>query len=67
MTGLVEVNGPEAHPFYAWARAQGHAPGWNFHKILLDGEGRIAAGFDRFTEPQSPELVAAIEALLPKG
>jgi glutathione peroxidase len=67
MTGLVEVSGPDAHPFYAWARDHGHAPSWNFHKILLDGEGRIVAAFDRFTEPRSPELVAAIEALLPEG
>jgi glutathione peroxidase len=65
MTTLVEVKGAGAHPFYAWAAAQGYAPGWNFHKILLDGEGRIVAQYDRFTAPESPELVLAIEALLP--
>jgi glutathione peroxidase len=67
MTGLVEVTGPEAHPFYALAAAQGFAPDWNFHKILLDGEGRMVAGFDRFTAPEAPELIRAIEALLPEG
>jgi glutathione peroxidase len=65
MTTLVEVTGEGAHPFYAWAAGQGYAPGWNFHKILIDGEGRIVAQYDRFTVPESPELVAAIEALLP--
>jgi glutathione peroxidase len=65
MTGLVEVTGPEAHPFYARAAAEGFAPAWNFHKILLDGEGRMVAQFDRFTAPEAPELARAIEALLP--
>ena len=54
MTGLVEVTGPNAHPFYAWAKAQGVAPMWNFHKILLDGEGRIAADFGALTGPSRP-------------
>jgi glutathione peroxidase len=66
MTGLVAVTGAEAHPFYVWAAGQGQAPNWNFHKILLDGEGRIAGGFDRGTEPDDPALIAAIEPLLPR-
>jgi glutathione peroxidase len=67
MTGLVEVTGPEAHPFYARAAAEGFAPAWNFHKIVLDGEGRMVAQFDRFTGPLAPELTRSIEALLPEG
>jgi glutathione peroxidase len=67
MTGLVEVRGPQAHPFYAWAAGAGYAPDWNFYKLLLDGDGEIVAAFDRFTEPDDPALVAAIEALLPEG
>jgi glutathione peroxidase len=66
MTGLVEVTGAEAHPFYAWAAEQGQAPTWNFHKILLDADGRIVAGFDRRTEPDDSELIGAIEPLLPR-
>jgi hypothetical protein len=61
------VAAPLAHPFYALAAAQGFAPDWNFHKILLDREGRMVAQFDRFTAPEGPELVEAIEALLPQG
>jgi glutathione peroxidase len=67
MTGLVEVRGPTAHPFYRWAAEQGYAPDWNFYKLLLDGDGRIVAAYDRFTEPDDSTLVAAIEALLPGG
>jgi glutathione peroxidase len=67
MTGLVEVRGPEAHPFYVWAGARGYAPDWNFYKLLLDADGRIVGAWDRFTAPDDPQLVAAIEALLPAG
>ena len=65
MTEITAVTGPEAHPFYAWAREQGVEPRWNFHKILLDGEGRIAGEFATTVEPESAELTAAIESLLP--
>ena len=65
MTELVEVAGPDAHPFFVWAQAEGAAPRWNFHKILLDGDGRIAGSFGSTVEPDAPELVAAIEKLLP--
>ena len=61
----MEVKGPGVHPFYAWAAEQGFAPHWNFVKLLLDGEGRIVRQFDTATEPDDPELVTAIEALLP--
>jgi glutathione peroxidase len=64
MSELVEVTGAQAHPFYAWARAQGVDPSWNFHKILLDGEGRIVADFAPSVDPDAPELVGAIEKLL---
>ena len=67
MTDLVEVTGPAAHPFYAWAAQEGVAPSWNFHKILLDGEGRIVADYGARIGPAAPGLIAAIEALVPKG
>ncbi len=65
MTEIVDVIGRDAHPFYSWAREQGVAPRWNFYKILLDGEGRIAESFGTTVSPQSPKVIAAIEALLP--
>lgn len=67
MTGIVEVTGRGAHPFYAWAAGQGVVPRWNFHKILLDGEGRIVAEFPSQVGPESPRLRAAVEALLEAG
>jgi glutathione peroxidase len=65
MTDIVEVRGPGAHPFFAWAGEQGAAPRWNFHKILLDGEGRIAASFPAQVPPDAPAIIAAVERLLP--
>ncbi len=67
MTTIVPVTGPDAHPFYAWALTQGAAPSWNFHKILLDGEGEVVAEFPSVVGPDSPKLIGAIEALLPSG
>lgn len=65
LAGIVDVTGPEAHPFYAWAAAQGVTPVWNFHKILLDSEGRLVAHFTSWTAPDAPEVIEAIEAVLP--
>ncbi len=46
------------------AAASGQWPRWNFHKYLLDREGRVVASFPSQTRPQSPEIVGAIEKLL---
>ena len=37
---------------------------WNFEKFLLDRAGNVTARFRSSTEPQSPEMIAAIEAAL---
>ena len=59
------VKGEEANPLYrALADAAGHAPRWNFHKYLIDREGRLAGSYSSFVKPESNELRRAIEALL---
>lgn len=50
--------------YEALGETAGRYPRWNFHKYLLDREGRLAADFPSATEPESKELVQAIEALL---
>ena len=45
-------------------RATGEAPRWNFHKYLVDRDGKVVASFVSDVEPESRELVAQIEALL---
>ncbi len=39
------------------------APGWNFHKYLVDAKGKVQS-FDSSTEPLSPALISAVQAAL---
>jgi glutathione peroxidase len=59
------VKGPGAHALYAsLAQATGQAPGWNFHKYLVDRSGKPVASFGSNVRPGDPALVAAIEKAL---
>lgn len=61
----VRVTGEDATALYRKLRdATGEAPGWNFHKYLVDREGRVVASYGSRTTPSDPELVARIESLL---
>ena len=61
----MQVKGEKATPLYrALAGATGEVPGWNFHKYLVDREGRVVASFGSRTKPDDPALVARIEELL---
>ncbi len=66
MTELVRVKGPQAHPFYAWARREGEAqdlpaPRWNFHKYLVGADGRLAGSWSSDVEPDDREILEAVE------
>jgi glutathione peroxidase len=50
--------------FTELAEAAGRYPKWNFHKYLIDRDGRLVADYLSFTSPQSSSLIKAIEALL---
>ncbi|MEU2248939.1 glutathione peroxidase [Streptomyces sp. NPDC019224] len=66
-----EVNGEGRHPLYGeltrFADADGEAGDvqWNFEKFLISPAGEPVARLRPRTEPDAPELVAAIEAQLP--
>ncbi|MFF6876965.1 glutathione peroxidase [Streptomyces sp. NPDC012474] len=70
MTEKVEVNGEGRHPLYdrltGFADAEGHSGDirWNFEKFLIGRDGRVVARFSPQAEPDSAEVVAAIEAQL---
>lgn len=72
MTEKVDVNGPGRHPLYAWLTAAADDKGeagdvaWNFEKFLVAPHGQVMARFRPQTEPESDEVVAAIESLLQK-
>jgi glutathione peroxidase len=71
LTEKVEVNDAGRHPLYAelvdTADAEGHAGDirWNFEKFLVAPDGTVAARFNPQVQPEAPELVAAIEKVLP--
>ncbi|WP_099020684.1 glutathione peroxidase [Mycolicibacterium palauense] len=66
-----EVNGPGRHPLYAELTKTADAEGaagdiqWNFEKFLLAPGARVVGRFRPRTEPDAPDVVAAIEAVLP--
>ncbi|MGW7261928.1 glutathione peroxidase [Streptomyces sp. NPDC054842] len=71
MTEKAEVNGDGRHPLYGLlvdtADAEGHTGDirWNFEKFLVGPDGEVLARFSPQTEPEAPELVAAVEKALP--
>jgi len=59
------VTGAQAHPLYQRLRAlTGEAPGWNFHKYLIDRSGTEVLSVSSQIAPESPALVSAIESRL---
>lgn len=59
------VVGQSANPFFAaLARQAGAAPGWNFHKYLIDRQGRAVASFPSAVDPLDARLTGRIEQLL---
>ncbi|MEU1071590.1 MULTISPECIES: glutathione peroxidase [unclassified Streptomyces] len=65
-----DVNGDGRHPLYQRltevADAEGEAGDvrWNFEKFLISPAGEVVARIRPATEPEAPEVVAAIEAQL---
>lgn len=61
-TGVTTANANPLHE--ALANATGERPRWNFHKYLIDRSGTRALSFASHVEPQSKQMVHAIESLL---
>jgi glutathione peroxidase len=65
MFAKTRVTGAAADPFYQYlAAATGEVPRWNFHKYLLDRDGRVVASFPSQVGPEDDRLIKAIEGLL---
>ena len=67
MAGKVNVKGPNAHPFYKWAKKNhglSAVPKWNFHKIIINKKGKIETTFSSITKPTSKKLIKVIENLI---
>ena len=67
ITSKYEVKGKDAHQIYLWAKenyGKSAIPKWNFHKILINKEGKIEDTFSSFTEPMSKKITKKIEEIL---
>ena len=67
MTKKYDVKGKSAHPIYIWAKenfGKSAVPKWNFHKILINKEGKIENTFASFTKPMSKKIITEIEKIL---
>ncbi len=73
MMDKIEVNGPGRHPIYAELTKLPVTGGgkagdisWNFEKFVISADGKTTTRFAPTTKPDAPEVIAAIEAALPK-
>ena len=67
MTEKINVIGSNSHPFYKWAKkdfGMSAIPKWNFHKIVIDKNGKIKDTFASFTKPNSKKFIRLIEKLI---
>ena len=68
----INVNGPKKAPLYKWLESPEATPSdpgvvkWNFEKFLVGRDGKVIARFRSLDRPDSPNVIAAIEAALQK-
>ena len=64
---ITEVKGDDAHEIFKWAKknyGKSAVPKWNFHKILINKDGKIEDTYASFTNPTSKKITNIIEKLL---
>ena len=64
MTEKINVIGKNSHPFYKWAKDDfgiSAIPKWNFHKIIIGKDGKVADTFASITNPSSKKFINFIE------
>ena len=64
MTEKMDVIGGNAHPFFKWAKenhGRNAIPKWNFHKIIIGKDGKVADTFTSITKPSSKNFMNLIE------
>ena len=67
MTSKYDVKGENAHDIYKWAKdtfGKNAVPKWNFHKILIDRNGKVNDTFTSFTNPMSKKVLKKLENIL---
>jgi len=67
LSTITEVTGKNAHELFKWAElnhGKSAIPKWNFHKILINKDGKIEETFSSFTKPMSKKLINKIDNIL---
>ena len=67
LTAITEVKGEKTHELFKWAKdnhGKSAIPKWNFHKILINKEGKVEDTFASFTSPMSKKILKKIEKIL---
>ena len=67
LTIITEVKGDNAHDIFKWAKknyGKSAVPKWNFHKILINKEGKVEDTFASMTKPMSKKITKVIESIL---
>ena len=67
LSSITEVKGVNAHDVFKWAKknhGKSAIPKWNFHKILINKEGKVEDTFVSFTKPMSKKIINKIENIL---
>ena len=67
LTTITEVKGENAHELFKWAKdnyGKSAVPKWNFHKILIDKNGKVHDTFASFTNPMSKKILSELEKIL---
>jgi len=67
MSEKINVLGSKSHPFYKWAKnnhGKSAIPKWNFHKIVIGKDGKVADTFASITKPSSKRFINSIEKII---
>jgi len=67
LTTITVVKGVNAHELFQWAKnnhGNSAVPKWNFHKLLINKEGKVEDTFSSFTKPMSKKIINKIEEIL---
>ena len=67
LSTIINVKGENAHEIFKWAKknyGNSAVPKWNFHKILVNKQGKIHKTFNSFTNPTSKKIISEIDKLL---
>ena len=67
MSEKTSVIGKNSHPFFKWAKenhGKSAVPKWNFHKIVVGKDGKIADTFASITKPSSKRFIDSIDNII---